>query len=91
MNAHEKEIEKAKKAILKGISKTKPTPYAKVCGSTSAYAQALEQLANAKITQTYTTTVTLTKEERELEYYRWVPFREVNGMFVLEIIAIKIL
>ena len=91
MNAHRQEVEKAKKEIIRGIWKNKPTPFAKVCGTTSAHSQAMAELQNEKKIQTYATTVTITKHERELEYYRWVPYREVKDGFQLEILAVKLL
>jgi hypothetical protein len=89
MNGMRKEIEKAKKEILRGIWKKKPTPFAKVCGNTSAHAQALSELQNNKVIETYSTTVVISKEERELEYYRWVPYRELSGRFELELLAVR--
>ena len=91
MNLHEKEVEKAKKQILRGIWKKKPTPLAKICGSTSAHTQALSQLINDKIIEQYSEEILITDAERNLEYYKWLPFRTVKGGHLVRPILVKLL
>ena len=89
MNLFEKEVEKAKKEILRGIWKKKPTPYAKVCGQTSAHNQALTELQNEGKIEVYSERIFIKDKDRELEYYRWVPFQPVEGGFLIEPLLVR--
>lgn len=86
-----KYIDQAKKEILKGILKKKPTPLAKVCGKDSAHNNALNELLNEKKVEIYSEQITITKEERNLEYYRWVPFFDRGSTVQLTPLLIKLI
>lgn len=89
MNAFHKEVERAKKQILKGIWKKKTTPYAKVCGITPAHAQAMAELHIDKIIETYSATIVISESERNLEYYRWAPFTKVKDGIQIKLLAVR--
>lgn len=87
MNLLEKEVERAKKKILSGIWKKRPTPYAKICGTTSAYTIAMSQLQNEGKIEVYSEEIFI--KDRTPEYYKWVPFREVKGGFLISPLLVR--
>lgn len=89
MTTQRKEIDKAKKAILSGIWKKRPTPYSKVCGTTSTYSQAMSELQNEKKIEVYSMEIFI--KNREPEYYRWLPFTTVKGGFLVTPLLVKTL
>lgn len=80
-------IEQAKKKILRGIAKKRVTPLAKVCGSDTIFANALNQLLIEKKIEIYVEVIVI--PDRTPEYYHWLPFREVIGGYQVEPFLIR--
>lgn len=86
---YRQEIEKNKKRILRRICKKKLTPFGKICGNNPEDHRAMEELISEKKIEIYSKIIVVTKEEREFEYYRWLPFREVEDGYRIEVLSVK--
>lgn len=84
-------VKTAKNEILRGIWKKRPTPLAKVCGRTVEHNNAMNELLSEGKVEIYSKPIFIKSHERELEYYRWVPFTPVDGGFKVQPLLIRII